>query len=181
MTIEPNCTRCLDTGIVDSSPGSTVYCHCDKGGELEDSIKADSSKEFMTKALLYQELLEAARRDLAGALELYGKATEQLRLYRERAETAERERDAAVARAAELQEDLKADRSRGRQVEADLIRERDAALAGCKLAEDREIRKLELIEAARRWLRESRDLPMEDEEDDCVSMDASDAENQKKE
>ena len=146
MSTEPNCTRCLDTGIVDSSPGSTVYCHCHKGGELEDSIKADVVSKWMGKALLYQELLEAARRDRETALELYGKATEQLRLYRERAETAERECDAAIVKTSEMREIVELASTGWRQIEADLTRQRNAALARCKLEEDIEARKLELKE-----------------------------------
>ena len=84
---------------------------------------------WMAKALQYQELLEGARRERDSALALHDKASEQLRQYKERAETAERERDAAIIKAAEMKEELELAHSQGRQAEAVITQERDAALA----------------------------------------------------
>lgn len=91
---------------------------------------------WMAKALQYQELLEGARRERDSALALHDKASEQLRQYKERAETAERERDAAIIKAAEMKEELELAHSQGRQAEAVITQERDAALAHKAKAEE---------------------------------------------
>ena len=100
------------------------------------STEASTKNEWMMKALQYQELLWGARRERDSALALHDKAAEQLRQYKERAETAERERDAAVVKAAEMKEELELAHSQGRQAEAIITQERDAALAHKAKAEE---------------------------------------------